>query len=428
MQNQTAIGQGLFSNSRWKLVLRSVLRQRSRNLMLGLLIFTSSLAIVYFSQFLQGVQHNFTQNLVSLASGNIYVSSKITRDIDKNIFDREYLYFKASPQALQTLSALPGVSDVVQRLEFDAKVVGDYDITPFRVMAFDLKHETRLQQNFEMTEGRMFKSGEFGVILPQDFARRHQIKVGDSVRLLAKAANNQVNLIDYTVTGLFNTKSLSAWFDNYVYLDLDVARVLVNDKQTLTRLNVSFKDDADPAKVRSAVQSWMEQNQSKDNPPLEITSWEEGTSTFNDLIGAQQLSYMVVITIIIIMVGASLAFSTMMNILERTKEIATLGALGATPRTVRRILVGESMVLALFAALAGMFAAILLYLITAHYGIPINNKDLSGFLGSSHFFPAFNGAGYVAGLLVPLLVAFFSSFLFARRASRLPLAEALADR
>jgi len=422
--------QGMFdtASSYWKLVFRNVLRQRSRNFLLGALIFFASFVIVYFSQFLEGVSRNFSQNLITLATGDIYVSSQIERSVDKNFFDRDYQYFHLPAGFQAQLSSFPDIASVSPRLEFDAKLVTELDVTPYRIMAIDLANEPKLKANFVFTEGRMLKSGEYGIVIPVDFARIHQIHVGDQVRLLTKAVNNRVNLIDYTVTGLFATLSLSAWLDNYAYLDLDVARVLVNDNNALTRLNINLKDK-DAAKNRAAVLTdWLKQNPAVGNPPIDVTEWSEGTALFAEMTGAMQLSYMIIIFIIILMVTASLVFSTMLNILERTKEIATLGALGATPRTIRQILVGENLVLAGVSAIAGIVCAGIAFLVTARIGIPINSKELSGFLGSSHFYPAFNLNGYIAGLVVPLAVAFMSSFLFAHRASKLPIADAIADR
>jgi len=414
--------------SRWKLIVRSVLRQRSRNLLLGMLVFFASLVIVYFSQFLEGVSRNFSHNLIRLASGELYVSSAIGRAVDRNIFDRDYEYFRASPALRNEIKSAPGVVSLAERLEFDAKLATELDTIPYRVMAIDAQAEPQLVANFDFVEGRMVKPGEFGIALPRDFARRHKIAVGDSVRVLAKATNRQINLIDYTVTGLFATRSLSAWFDNYAYLDLAAARVLVNDKEALTRLNINLAEGTPTEGLKARFESLLQQHRDASNPAIAVTHWSEGTAVFAELTGAMQLSYSIVIGIIVIMVAASLAFSTMMNILERTKEIATLGALGAAPRTIRAILVGENLVLAGLAACAGLLRAALLYAVTARYGIPISSKELSGFLGSSHFYPAFNVGGYLAGLLVPLVVALLASFLFAHRAARLPIAAALADR
>jgi|GEM_PF-6475610 len=422
-----------FAGSRWTLIVRNVLRQRSRNLMLGALILFASLAIAYFSQFLEGVARNFSQNLIALASGEVYVSSEVTRAADRSIFDRDYRYFRLPDGLRARAQALPGFVSVAERLEFDAKVVTELDSIPFRVMAFDKAAEPRVAANFTFTDGRMFAPGEYGIVLPADFARRHGVRVGDRVRLLAKAVNNKVNLIDYTVTGLFATQSLSAWFDTYAYLDLAVARVLVDDAAALTRLNINLADDADPAGADAAnaaavLTNWLKQHPVAGNPPLDASDWRTGTAMFAELTAAMQLSYAIVIGIVVVMMGASLAFSTMMNILERTKEIATLGALGATPKTIRRMLVAENLLLAAVAALAGIAVAAAASLITARTGIPITNKELAGFLGSSHFHPAFQAGGYLAGFLMPVAVAFAASLLFARRAARLPIAEAIADR
>lgn len=414
--------------SQWKLAFRNVLRQRSRNILMGLLIFFASFVIVYFSQFLEGVSRNFSQNLIALASGELYVSSHIERTVDKNIFDRDYEYFSLSPEFYKSLAAIPGYASVSPRLEFDAKLVMADNSVQHRIMGFDLANEPKLKGNFTFVEGRMFNSGEYGIVLPVDFAQRNAIHVGDSVRLLARAVNKQINLIDYKVTGLFNTSNLSSWFDHYAYLDLQVARVLVDDKGALTRLNINLKEGSALDEVGKPVIELLKSEKNAANPPLDMTTWGEGAIFFTELTAAMKLSYAIVIVIIILMVAASLAFSTMMNILERTKEIATLGALGAPPRMIRRMLVAENLVLAGVAAVAGVACAGIVFLITAQIGIPIGVKELSGFLGSSHFYPAFSLNGFIAGLVVPLVVAFLSSFVFAGRAAKLPIADAIADR
>lgn len=415
--------------SRFNLAYRNMWRQKSRNTMLGLLITFATFMIIYFSQFLEGVSENFSSNLVALASGDMYISSTVERDIDKNIFDRDYEYFllnKAQKETIETIVG-PGTS-IDPRMEFDAKVVTEIDSLPYQVMAFDVNEDTRLRDNFRFVEGEMFSAGKYEVIVPIDFAKRNDIKVGDRIRLLAKAFNKQINLIDYKVTGLFATQNLSAWFDNYVYINLDVARVLINHDDVITRLNINLPKDTPVDVAFKSVDSWLKENTNSQNPPLNVTHWKEGAETFGELTGAMQLSYFIVISIIVIMMAASIAFTTMINILERKKEIATLGALGASPSRIRNNLMLENALLATLFVVVGVVVAVALFLLTSSAGIPIHNRELSGFLGSSHFFPAINIPGYVLGILVPLAVAVLSSFVFAYRVTKIPITEAIADR
>ncbi len=414
-------------SSVWKLIVRNVLRQRSRNLLLGALITFASFVMVYFSQFLAGVHHNFSTNIVALATGDIYVASQVTREIDRNIFDREYRYFRYPPAFAEALEGVPGVIAVHPRLEFDTKVATEIDSVPFKAMAFDLTNDRQLAANFRLVEGRMFNAGAYEVIVPVDFARRNLIQVGDTIRLLAKSLDKKINLIDYEVTGLFQAVSLPAWLENYVYIDLPVARVLVNDATGATRLNLSVDPAAPLTQVRDKVAEVVAAQHLPEDGALDTSYWQQGAEMFTELTGALQLSYTLITTIITLMVAAALAFTTMLTIFERTREVATLAALGASPLRIQTILVGESVVLAIIASAVGIALASLLFLVTARAGIPITNQELSGFLGSSHFYPAFDLGGYIAGLLVPLLVALLASYFFARRASRLPIADALAE-
>lgn len=420
-------GNGAGAGGLFSLILRNVVRQRSRTLLLGGLMVFASFVIVYFSQFLAGVHHNFSHNLVALATGDLYVASEVTREIDRNIFDRDYKFFRLTADLEEDLLQTPGLRSVTARLEFDTKVATAIDTVPFKAMAFDLRDDPQLAANFRFVEGGMFEAGSYGVVVPADFARRNRIEVGDPIRLVAKSLDKKVNVLFYDVTGIFETISLPAWFENYVYVDLAAARVLVDDPTAVTRVNLGLAPEAAPQSVRDGVRQVLARQPAAAEPALEVSFWEDGAQVFAELTAAMRLSYALIISIIVVMVATSLAFSTMLNIYERTREVATLAALGAAPGRIRLLLVGESLVLAAAAASAGLLCAALLYLLTAEFGIPIQNKELSGFLGSSRFYPAFDLSGWTAGLLVPLAVALLASYFFARRASNLNIAEALAE-
>jgi hypothetical protein len=141
-----------------------------------------------------------------------------------------------------------------------------------------------------------------------------------------------------------------------------------------------------------------------------------------------EIGYAIVTTLLMLAVGASLAFTAMRNVVERRQEIATLAALGATARRIRRVLVGECLLLALLPAGLGVAIAIALYVATAGTGIAVTSQELVEFLGASYLQPAWNGAGVIAGLVLPLAVALPASSFFAWRAARCPIADALADR
>lgn len=86
--------------SRWRLIFRNVMRQRSRN---------------------------FTQNLISLSKGDLYIASLVEPSAGKNIFERDYDCFSLPADLQADIAAMPAVLSSRAGPEFDAKLVTEED-------------------------------------------------------------------------------------------------------------------------------------------------------------------------------------------------------------------------------------------------------------------------------------------------------------
>lgn len=409
-----------------KLYTRSLVRNKGRTLLLGLLTGFSAFIMAYFAQFLRGVGVNFTDNLIELASGDAYIANVIDKKGDETIFDRKYEFFHLPADFYSATAALPGFKQVHERLDFEATIETGEDSVFLPVGAFQASKETALGKNFTFAQGRMYHDGEYGVILPVDTARRYGLKVGDTVSLIARSVDKRVNLLTYTVVGTFTTRNLSAWFNNSAYVSLESARALVNDPRALTRLNVHFEDGAKPKEYLPRLQALLQQFKLPENPALSVTYWKDGAEFFADLTFAIEAGFFMVLSVICTILAASIAFTSMMNILERQKEIATFGALGASPKMVRKILLYESICLSDISTLIGIALAAICFVLTKRVGVPITNPELSGFLGSSHFYPALDWAGFWVPFLITKVVAGQSAYLIGTYAAKQPLTHATA--
>lgn len=421
-------------NAIWSLVFKSLLRNGGRNLLQAGLIFFAAFVMAYFSQFLAGVTRNFTDNLVELATGEIYVSSTIDKEIDQNVFDREYQYLRMPQTFLDQVSALQGVEAIHPRIDVPVRLNLPDDTVTFAMTAFNPEQEQRLANNFTITEGRLIANGAFEIMVPQDFARRHNIEVGDTVPLLAGTINRRVNLVQFTVVGKFLTNSLSAWFNNYLYTSLAPARVLLNDNTTTTRLNIHLAEGAEKEVLMPQVSKLVEQHLVNDsnpalaNPELEATWWEDGAEFFSSLVFGIEAGFFIVVGIIITILACSMGFATVMTVIERTKEIATYGALGGSPKMIRKIFLMENVLLSDLSSLAGTFVALVAFILTMDVGIPINNPEFEAFIGASHFYPALDIAGFIVPFLICKLVTAQVSFFIVTSAAKKPITEAIADR
>jgi putative ABC transport system permease protein len=107
------------------------------------------------------------------------------------------------------------------------------------------------------------------------------------------------------------------------------------------------------------------------------------------------------------------------NVLERTREIGVMKAIGATPKQVARLVVGEGLVIGV---LSWFLAMVLAVPLTALIG------ETVGKLAFRLRLPfVFDGVAVAVWLILVALVAVAATLLPARRASQLRVSEALAQ-
>ncbi len=131
------------------------------------------------------------------------------------------------------------------------------------------------------------------------------------------------------------------------------------------------------------------------------------------------LLLLLLMAVVLAVVGAfGLAGTMSINVMERTREIGVLRAVGATGRAVRGIVISEGMLIGLLSwALGVMLAVPISRVLSNAVGVAFLRAPLS------YAFSLAGAFGWLAGLT---LLAVVASALPARRAARLSVREALA--
>jgi putative ABC transport system permease protein len=124
----------------------------------------------------------------------------------------------------------------------------------------------------------------------------------------------------------------------------------------------------------------------------------------------------VVLAVLIIPSLLGLINTLAINVLERTREIGVLRAIGATRTQIRRMVVAEAVLLSMLGAALGILGGLAL-----GYGL---TAAMAGSFGSgiTYSFPL---AGMLCAVAVALLMAVLASLLPARQAARMRIVSAL---
>ena len=156
---------------------------------------------------------------------------------------------------------------------------------------------------------------------------------------------------------------------------------------------------------------------------MEVASWEELSDFYVKSRKFFHQLFLILKLVVAIIVILSIYNTMTMAVLERTKEIGTMMALGTSPRGVIRLFLYEGAALGIIGGLAGIAAGSALTLLIAQAGIPMPPPPGSTMTWTSE--PMVVAAVLRFALGLSFVTALISSWYPAYRASRLEIAQAL---
>jgi putative ABC transport system permease protein len=259
-------------------------------------------------------------------------------------------------------------------------------------------------------EGRWLLPGEGNALVVTANLRRDEpdLEVGD--RLTMRIAGRDS---EWTLVGIVQSPT----FAPFLYVDADTLGQHLGDAERAGMVMVKTAAHDAPAQAAAAraLRDHLERS------GIGVAS----TTTTQDVMGTLYTVFDTLVVIVSVMAvllgvvgGLGLAGTMTMNVVERSREIGVMRAIGATDGTVRGIFVGEGALIGVLAWLAG-----------ALLSIPLS-KVLSDVLGDAFvqrplaFEPSL--AGLALWLAVVLALSVAGSFVPAWRASRITVREVLA--
>jgi putative ABC transport system permease protein len=315
------------------------------------------------------------------------------------------------------LLADPEVRSVLPRVEFSGLISNGDKSTVMMATGIDPDAEFSVKGPFlTVTEGVVLTSDsrEPEVMLGDALARSLKARPGSSLTLLASTTDGALNALDVQVKGVFTT-GVPDVDRRLVYTDIATAQKLLNTQRVsslgvfLSRMDYTLGAQQRLAAAYPAltVQTWMDQ----------AFFYRSVRDLYNRIFGALGL---IIGVIVVFVVTNAMA----MAIIERTREIGTLRALGTLPGQLMRTLALEGMVLggvgSVVGALLSMAVSLLLYVVPVQMPPPP---------GRSVGYPlnvTMDPVLYLATTATMVALTMLASAWVARRTVHMPVVDALA--
>lgn len=345
-----------------RLAWRNVWRNRRRTgLTLAATVFAVVL-VVFFVAMAAGLHEKMIEDAVRLQSGHVAAAGR-------GYFEERSLdhFVDLDPTLVRELDQAEGVRGWAPRvvafgllsLETDARGVG--------VLGVDPEREASVTTLAERIKRGHFVSNDvpFGIVLGQRLADNLGADLGDELLLFSQAYSLETAYDLFTVVGIMKLPDIN--------MDRSLALISLKDAQAFfayegraSEVAVLARDAAAAPAVAASLRATLD-----GGAAVDVRTWDKLMPELVQFIFIDDASMYILLVILIVVVGFGILNTILMSVLERTRELGVLLALGLRPAAVFRLVYVESLLLASVGLLIGLAIGIPLVLWFQAHPIPL---------------------------------------------------------
>ncbi|MCX8036435.1 MAG: ABC transporter permease [Candidatus Sumerlaeia bacterium] len=220
-----------------------------------------------------------------------------------------------------------------------------------QIQGFDLDRESRVTSFMRDVKYGSAQPGERDIVLGLVLARRLNIHLGDPVYALTKlgqfATGPHPKIAKLRVSGVFQT-GLYEVDANFAYVSLDTAQRIFLLDDVADQVHIRVKDPyrLEPVKrrLRAAI----------DDPSLLVLGWDEFNPEFFSALKLEKIVMFVILLLIVLVAAFNIIGTLVMIVIEKTREIGILRAMGTSHRQILAIFLLQGLIVGLVGIAVGM--------------------------------------------------------------------------
>jgi len=369
----------------------------------------------FFAFMMRGLRESTIRN--GLGHIQIFTAEHFRRD-EVHVLDTGIGNWREVAASVRSAEHVRGIAP---RIDFYGMLSNGVKSSVFMGSAVDPQTERDMGFSPRLSAGRDLadnSNGEVEALVGAGVARSMSVKVGDGLTILAVTADGALNGIDVQIVGIVNSgfKELD---DRYLRISLPSAqRLLQSDRVTNLVVGLDSTDNTDK------VAAEMGQRLQVLSQPMELRKWIDLAAYYKQVRTLFSGIFLFLGIIVFFMVLMASVNTLLMAMMERTREIGTMLAMGTPRLWIVALFMTEATLIGIFGAAVGLIGGNLLGVLLNASGLhipppPGTTADMA--------FKVLHMPSLMVGSAVMVTVSLaLASILPALRASRLQIAEALA--
>ena len=219
----------------------------------------------------------------------------------------------------------------------------------------------RLKETFEPK----INNGKYpGIILGRELANTMGVIKGDRIILVSPRGiigpmGHLPSLQRFVVADTFDS-GMYEYDSTIAYVHLRQAQRLEGVKDKISGIGLWVDDVFDVKNVKAMLSQGLEY-------PFYLRDWMEINQSLFSALKLEKTAMFIILTLIILVAAFNIASALIMMVMEKTKDIAVLKAMGATNRMIRKIFVLKGMIIGVVGTCIGTLSGVIICILLRKY-------------------------------------------------------------
>jgi ABC-type lipoprotein release transport system permease subunit len=397
---------------------KNIWRNKVRSLIIMSAVVVGLFGGLFASALMKGMVLQRIKTAIENESANIQIHHKefqLNRELNDTVPN-----FLSICQALDTSSQVASWS---ARLKITAMAASAAAGSGVMINGVDPEKEKRVTGIWKCisdSSGNWFADNKKnGIVIGEKLASKLKIKLKSKLVLTFQAADQSVVSAAFKVVGIYKTQNTS--FDERIVFvrNVDLRPIVGFQSGAAHEIAISLKDDEKNGQVKSMLL--------KTFPNQSIKSWKELMPELGLMADMTTQMLYIIMVIILLALCFGIINTMLMAVMERTREIGMLMAVGMNRLKVFYMIMLETIMLSLTGGLAGMAISGLIIHIYSNVGLDLTAfaKGLEQMGYSAMIYPNLETSFYIGLTILVIIAGIISSLIPARKALKLNPVEAI---
>lgn len=251
---------------------------------------------------------------------------------------------------IEYLEAFPGVKNVSPFVTGQAIIKGKDSVTGILLKGIDPERESEVTSIITYSGDKALELGNGTIVLGSELMKNEFISPGDEIELILPYSALDVEKVKLKVIGSF-TSGRYDYDSNIGVVSIDTAQKMFRMEQEITGFGIKAEDGMKANLLRDGLMIEL-------GYPYSVKSWMDLDRNLVVALAVEKKMMFIILTIIVMVACFNIASSLIMMVMEKTRDIGILKAIGANSLGIRAIFILLGVMIGTLGTASGAFLGV----------------------------------------------------------------------